>query len=82
MSMTEAGVELRPLTSVLSPDGGEEVKPVRRCKWCIKRTGAATYWHDGEWVHLPNPIHFFGTAEFTDGICETCMDIELARISE
>ena len=53
---------------------------VRRCKWCIKRTGAATYWHDGDWIHLPNPIHFFGSANFTDGVCEACANAELAKI--
>jgi hypothetical protein len=53
---------------------------IRRCLWCKARTGAATYWHEGEWIHLPSPAHFFGTTEFTDGLCEDCMNKELATL--
>ena len=58
----------------------EASPPVRRCKWCIARTGAATYFEDGDWIHEPNPIHYFGTAEFTDGICPDCLAGEMAKI--
>jgi hypothetical protein len=50
------------------------VQPVRRCKWCIKRTGAARYFMAGQWrksflmavwVSITKP-------KATDGMCPDC----------
>ena len=54
---------------------------VRRCKWCKWRTGAARYWHDGEWIHVPSPAHFFGSTNFTDGMCPECFTAETAKLN-
>jgi hypothetical protein len=47
---------------------------IRRCLWCVERTGSPRYWHNGEWIHLPSPQHFFGLTQFTDGVCEPCSE--------
>ena len=56
--------------------------PARRCKWCIARTGAATYFDGQEWIHLASPAHYFGPAQFTDGICPACLAVEMANIKK
>ena len=56
------------------------IEPVRRCKWCENRIGQFTYFVDGEWQVVPNPIHLFGDAPYTDGMCPDCLAAETAKL--
>ena len=54
---------------------------VRRCLWCKNRIGAARYFMAGGWTPIPFPQpFFFGGATFTDGICESCLAGEKAKL--
>ena len=57
---------------------------VRRCRWCEQRTGAARYFDGVDWIHQPNPVHYFGSAQFSDSICPECAEVmagELRRLN-
>lgn len=57
-----------------------ELTQIRRCQWCIERTGADSYCVGKDWIHIPNPVHYFGTAKFTDGMCPDCLAWEKLKI--
>lgn len=52
--------------------------PIRRCKWCIKRTGQISMLTDGHWIDVP--VWFNDAIEdlmsITDGICPECLEVE------
>jgi hypothetical protein len=58
------------------------MEPIRRCKWCIARIGESRYFILGEWQTVPDERHFFGDAQFTDGICKSCFDRQMAELKE
>lgn len=49
---------------------------IRRCLWCIKRTGKARYFINGEWktsgMMTSGQLTKSLAAEFTDGMCPKC----------
>lgn len=60
----------------------EAPEPIARCKWCIERLGRERYRVDGVWEGIFSPAHFFGDAEFTDGICPECLALKKAEARE
>lgn len=49
---------------------------VRRCRWCELSLGHARYFVAGVWEGVFSPVHFFGEAKFTDGLCPECFQAE------